>query len=313
MSPVVFTITVTKETLENCANSRLDVVLASVCDDLSRSAIVQRIKAGDSKVNTLVITKPKKEIFEGDVIELTMKAPPVLEVTPHPVDFEVIAEEEDFLIINKPAGLTVHHSSTKPEEITLVHGLLHRYPDFSNFESNERPGIVHRLDKKTSGLLLVARNPQAQAALSDLFRNRTIKKTYFALVKGHMKQEGSITFPIGRDPFQRNRMSARPGAIAPRESRTDYEVVEYLDNDSFIKLDLHTGRTHQIRVHCAALRHGLIGDEVYGKKSQRIARQALHAGRLSFTYKGKDYSFEAPLPGDMKNALDELRRGLSSC
>lgn len=312
MSATTRTTTVTAELLERCTNHRLDVVLATVHDDLSRSAIAQRIKEGEVSVNSKAVTKPKQEVFEGDVVAVTLKPPAPLEVTPHPVDFEVIAEEPDFLIINKPAGLTVHHSATKPEEITLVHGLLHRYPEFLDFESHERPGIVHRLDKRTSGLLLVARNATAQTALSQLFKDRTIKKTYYAIVKGHMEQSGTIDFPVGRHPIHRNRMSARPGCIAPREARTDYEVIEHFEVDSFIKLDLHTGRTHQIRVHCAALKHGLLGDETYGKCTQLITRQALHAGHLSFTYKGKDYAFEAPLPGDMKHTLHELRRGILS-
>lgn len=303
MAHKTFTFTVT-----DADAVRLDTYLASqFVDEYSRTAMATRIKAGDVTVNGKAFTKPRHEVREGDEIILIMPPPPSYDIVPQEVAFEVIAEEEDFLIVVKPAGLTVHHSATAPEEVTLVHGLLHRYPDFADFEDEHRPGIVHRLDKHTSGLLVVARTQPALLRLSKLFKDRQISKTYYALVFGHTDKIGTVDVPIGRHPSQRHKMAAN--GVASRHATTHYTAHTYYDEGyTLLELDLVTGRTHQIRVHCASIGHPLVGDTMYGRTSPMMNRQALHAGKLAFTYQGKQYAYESPLPDDFADLLAKLTK-----
>jgi 23S rRNA pseudouridine1911/1915/1917 synthase len=271
----------------------------------SRSQIAQWIKQKAITINSQTITKPSYPVLTGHVISVRIPHPPLSALTPHDVPFEVLAEEKEFLIINKPAGLVVHHSVSAPHELSLVHGLLARYPEFLQFDSTERPGIVHRLDKDTSGLLLVARNPQALTALAALFKNRSIHKQYHAIVVGYPPRAGTISLPIGRDPVHRHKMSVN--GIAARDATTHYTVQKYFEHSlSLLELTIVTGRTHQIRVHCSHERFPVLGDATYGTTSKYIGRQALHARKLSFTYKGIAYSYTAPYPDDFNQALKVL-------
>lgn len=220
-----------------------------------------------------------------------------------PVDFGIVDQQPDFFVINKPAGLVVHPTQSALEEVTLVNGLLHRFAEFQGFEDKERPGIVHRLDKNTSGLMLIARNQKAQIELASMFKNRQIHKTYLALVSNHPPQKGTVDLPIGRHPHERHKMSTF--GIEARPALTHYNVLKYYNDSTLIAANIVTGRTHQIRVHCAAIGHGLIGDATYGVSSKLIDRQALHAWKISFEYKGKLHEYTQPVPDDFKNALKQ--------
>jgi 23S rRNA pseudouridine1911/1915/1917 synthase len=241
----------------------------------------------------------------ADIISITFKNRE-WNLDPTPVAFEVIDEQEDFLIINKPAGLLVHHATSSPGEITLVNGLLHSYPDMHNTESAQRPGIVHRIDKHTSGLLLVARNLQAQAALSAMFKDRKIEKTYLAVASGITPATGRIDLPIGRHPTERHKMSTI--GIESRNALSFFTAKEFFKEATLLEVRIVTGRTHQIRVHCAAIGHGLLGDSTYGQSSPLIERQALHAWQMKFEYKEKSFSYQAPLPEDITRLLTALRK-----
>lgn len=296
---------------------RLDWYLVYAFQDAhTRSYLVQSIKSSKISVNNKIITKPRFLVKPGDSISGTIGKPEPYGITPKEVNFDVIFEHEDFLIINKPAGLLVHHSHTSDStensgEESLVQGLLYRYKELKDFNDPdiiERPGIVHRLDRDTSGLLVVARNPRAHARLSDLFKNREIKKIYYAITTGYTDKAGDIDFEIGRHKIHRYKMSH--DGIAPKPAFTSYQTEGYFklkqEEFSLIRINLKTGRTHQIRVHMRAVGHPLLGDSLYGSSSKLITRQALHAKELSFNYLGEAFSFTIDFPDDMKNLLDKL-------
>lgn len=280
---------------------RLDNFLASSFPDHSRTYFQDLIKKGHIEVNGTLATKSSTHLKEYDKVSCLFPPPPLLNVEPADVAFEIVDKNEDFLIINKPEGLLVHPTTTLPHEPSLVAGLLYRFDEFKKFDSNERPGIVHRLDKNTSGLLVVANSQQSQAAFSALFKERLVKKVYLALVEGHPPKSGKINFPIGRDPRNPSKMSHK--GVAPREALSYYSVIKYYKEHALLEVRIVTGRTHQIRVHCAAIGHPIVGDEVYGKPSPLIKRQALHAWKISFTYKNRDYAYCKRIPEDFKRLL----------
>ena len=287
----------------NNSGIRLDKFLHTMSPDHSRSYFHELITDGHVMVNNQIVKKSSYSIKDSDQIVVTFvyKQP---NLDPVHVDFEIIDEQEDFLIINKPAGLLVHYSVTTPDEVSLMNGVLHRYKEFKKFDDKHRPGLVHRIDKNTSGIVIVARNQQAQAELSALFKNRQIHKSYLALVNKHPDSKGSIDHPIGRHPIQRHMMSVF--GIQSRPALTHYTVLTYFQNSTLIQADIVTGRTHQIRVHCAAIGHELIGDSVYGISSKRIGRQALHAWKVSFMFRGNHYAYVCSIPDDLKKLLAEL-------
>ncbi len=284
---------------------RIDSFLHARIPEFSRNYFQELIDAGFVLINELPLTKSNYRLKLNDRVHATLRTK-LCNTAPAHVEFEVIDEQPDFLVINKPAGLLVHHTATNPEEITLVNGLLHRFPDMQKIEGNERPGIIHRIDKNTSGLLLVARNAQAHNTFTALFQERKIKKTYLAVVAGNPSADGRIDLAVGRHPTERHKMSTI--GIESREALTFYKVQQQFSTASLLEVRIVTGRTHQVRVHCAAIGHGLLGDEVYGVKHPLIARQALHAWRVAFTFQGKEFSYEAPLPDDMQGLL----RGLAA-
>jgi len=289
---------------------RIDTFLIGQLPDYSRSYFQKLIKGGFILVNGSSVQKSFM-VSLGDEIKISIPEPRQPSVDPIDVPFDILALHDDFLVINKPAGLTVHHSKDYSPEPTLVHGLLHRFQEFKAFDNSDRPGIVHRLDKQTSGLLIVARNERSLAEFSRMFKTREIKKEYLAVVKGHPDPQGIIDLPVGRHPVERNKMSHV--SYRPREARTEYTVIQYYKNCALVRIRLITGRTHQIRVHFAAKGHGLLGDSMYGLASKRygptsqIKRQALHAWRLSFTYKGTTFSYFCPVPNDFKKLLRFLK------
>ena len=296
----------------------------------SRSFFQHIIKEGYASLNGKPITKSSCPVKAWDSITITF--PPKRAIAPTAVaqmvktknlDIEVVHENEHFLIIYKPANIMVHAPSERSGAITLVDWLLVNYPGISQVGYSDRPGIVHRIDKDTSGLLVVPKTPYAHAAFSKLFKDRAIHKTYLAVVEGHPDPAGTIDIPIGRSP-QGNKMAAFPeykpytdsgapttlkssrGSRRIRHAITHYVVKQYFENNALIEATIVTGRTHQIRVHCTAIGHSIVGDPVYGKKSKFIKRQALHAYCLSFIFDGKEHTFCRELPDDFQELLAAL-------
>ncbi len=286
--------------------TRLDKFLADACPDITRSQIQKLIQTGNVTVNA-VSERPSHKLKTGDHIAILIPAPEPTSLIPEDIPFDVVYEDPDIVIINKPAGLAVHPAPGHPGH-TLANALLKRFPDLAGFGASLRPGIVHRLDKDTSGLMVIARNEKARLFLVNEFKSRTVKKCYIVLVRGKLLPErGAIDAPIGRDPANRKRMAI---VSKGREARTDYRVIEHLDGYSLVEARIQTGRTHQIRVHFAAIGHPVFGDPVYGVKSPLLGRQFLHAYclELKLPSSGQTRSFTLDLPGDLKKVLRELAR-----
>ena len=296
----VTTITITDP---GAIGTRLDRFLASQFPEYSRSYFKALIDDGLILVNGLQ-AKSSQAVKLSDVLTITFKSK-TFNLAPIPVAFDIVDEHKDFIVINKPAGLSVHPSLSAPDEVTLINGLLHRFGDMAHFYEAERPGIVHRLDKNTSGLLLIARNPQAQAELSSLFKDRKIHKKYIALVHKHPDRSGSVDLPIGRHAIERHKMGVF--GIEARSALSHYRVLAYYADASLLEVAIVTGRTHQIRVHMASIGHPIVGDAVYGTSSTHIGRQALHSWYVAFNFRGKDYAYSCPIPHDMIHAINALK------
>lgn len=283
---------------------RLDQYLFDTYQGYSRTYFQKLIEMGKVLVNGKPASKVSYKLKKNDIIALTFVQTHVFNLAPQPMKLDVIFEHDDFVIINKQAGLLVHPAATTaPNEPTLVGGLLHYFKELSVFDDLERPGIVHRLDKDTSGVILIARTIQAQIAFSAMFKDRHMHKKYLAIVRGEPPRDGTIDYPIGRHPNLRHKMSHV--GLASREATTHYRTLTYFEGHALVEASPVTGRTHQIRVHLAAIGHGIMGDNVYGFQSKLINRQALHAYQLNFTYKGQEFSFSASIPEDFKPFLVE--------
>jgi 23S rRNA pseudouridine1911/1915/1917 synthase len=247
------------------------------------------------------------QVREGDVVEFDHPAAPQAGLEPEALPLEVLYEDDDFLVVVKPAGMVVHPAAGH-QSGTLVHALLGRGGGLSAGGGLSRPGIVHRLDRGTSGLMLVARNDQSHRALAAQLADRTLSRTYLAIVRGIVKEAaGELEGPIGRDPRDRKRMAV---VERGRPARTRYEVVERLRNHTLLRCSLYTGRTHQIRVHLAAFGHPVAGDAQYGRpRPGEPARPMLHAFRLRLRHprSGEPMEFEAPPPEDFSSFLESLR------
>ena len=282
---------------------RIDRHLVTALPELSRSRIQQLIRSGSVRLNG-AITRPHQLVRTGDQIELTNPPPEKIETRPEAIPLEILFEDDDLIVINKPAGMTVHPGAGHHEH-TLVNALLHHCSTLSGIGGKERPGIVHRLDKETSGCLVAAKNDIAHRELSKQFATRTVEKIYLALVAGKLrKQTGVIEEKIGRHPVQRKRMSV--SSPRGREARTEYRVLRLNEQASLIECRLHSGRTHQIRVHLHHLGHPVLGDKIYGLRfAKNFPRQMLHAWKLGFRHPrtGEWKNFEAPLPDDFEQAI----------
>jgi len=284
---------------------RLDRFLARELPALSRSYIQKLINLDNVLVNGQ-IAKASLKITIGDTVIITIPPPEDNIILPESIPLSVIYEDADVIILDKPAGMTVypapgHHGQT------LINALLAYYPPLAKIGSPNRPGIVHRLDKDTSGLLVVAKNDAAQQNLIGQFKARSITKVYLALVKGRVTSpHGIIEAPIGRDPYNRKRMAV---VEKGKEARTEYRIREYAGNNTLLEVVLKTGRTHQIRVHLSAIGYPVVGDSTYGGKSTFLKRQFLHAHKLGFNLPstGTYREFESALPADLQQTLSSIR------
>jgi 23S rRNA pseudouridine1911/1915/1917 synthase len=292
---------------ENEAKIRLDRFLANKLPEYSRSRLQQLVRTGFVRLNGAT-TRPRHLVRSGDKIELTEAPLEKIDNQPEPIPLEVLFEDKDIIVINKPPGLVVHPGAGHRQH-TLVNALLSHCPTLSGIGGKERPGIVHRLDKETSGCLVVAKNDWAHRELSRQFAERRVEKIYLALVAGKLRKEaGAIEEKIGRHPVHRQRMSV--ASARGRPAKTDYRVVCSGDQASLVECRLYSGRTHQIRVHLHHLGHPVLGDKVYAAHlAKNFPRHMLHAWKLGFRHpcSGESKSFEAPLPDDFTTAMKILR------
>ena len=330
----------TIEVSPEAKGQRLDQFLAAQLEGVSRSRVQLLLDQGDVLVNG-EREKASLKLRGGESITITGEPHPApLRATPEDIPLQVVFEDNDLAVVNKPAGMMVHAGSGQSDDArsrgTLVNAILFRFNKLSSSAGELRPGIVHRLDKDTSGLIVVAKNDRTHAALAEMFSSRSIKKTYIALVQGHVERaRGTINASVGRDPVRRTRMTAKPQDNA-RSAVSHYEVVQRLENRfgkfTLVKVRIETGRTHQIRVHMASIGHPVVGDTLYGGPGHltdqvasqaaqskaarrnaeperlRLGRNFLHAARLEFPHPrtGKLLELEAPLPSELEAFLARM-------
>ena len=296
--------------------SRLDRFLASVVADHSRSQIQRLIREGLVRVSGRA-ARPNQPVRSGQ--EIAVDIPPPIDPVPRPeaLPLQILYQDDDVIVVDKPAGMVVHPAAGHASG-TLVNALLHHIDDLSGIGGEKRPGIVHRLDRGTSGLMVVAKHDAAHEELARQFHDREVEKEYVALVWGVVQAGRRIDAPIGRDPVHRQKMSAR--ARRSRSAVTRIVRAEAINPAlTLARIAIHTGRTHQIRVHLSAIGHPVVGDALYGGLHRRVPgdlraithleRPFLHAARLVFTHPrdGRRMEFESPLPADLESVLDQLR------
>lgn len=293
-----------KETVVEMQNGRLDKVCSEIFSDYSRSQIKQLLDGGNISVNGKT-EKAKYKVKSGDVIRLEEPETKTLELRPENIPLDIVYEDDDVIVINKPQGMVVHPAPGHDEH-TLVNALLYHCP-LSTINGTFRPGIVHRIDKDTSGLLMVAKNDKAHRSLAKQLKDKTNIREYVALVHGRIAEdEGTINAPIGRSLKDRKKQAVVKDG---RNAVTHFEVLKRYRDYTFVKCILETGRTHQIRVHMKYIGHPLVGDPLYGpKKTIKGNGQFLHAGKLGFVHPttGKLLIFEAPLPKIFQECLEKL-------
>ena len=299
------------------AGQRLDRVLGELFPEFSRSFLARLVEGGSVRVNARTAAKSSQKVDEGQRIEIDIPAAAPSGLEPQDLPLTVLYESADLVVIDKPAGLVVHPAAGHADQ-TLVNALLFKVKDLSGIGGEIRPGIVHRLDKDTSGVMVIAKNDETHRALTAAWNSDLVRKEYLAVVYGTPSElTGTVDAPIGRDPRDRKRMAV---VSTGRRAITDYEVVERLRHASLLRCSLRTGRTHQIRVHMKQLGHPIIGDPAYSgpqwrgipdKKIQKVIsefpRQALHAIRITLPVAGNPATFEAPLPEDFATLLAALR------
>lgn len=297
---------------------RFDAVVGDTIAGLSRSFAASLIRDGHIRVEGQ-LKKPSYKVKQGETITGTVPPPLPLAVMPEPILIRIVYEDEDIVVVNKPAGIVVHPGAGNRSG-TLVNALLFHCPDLKGIGGVERPGIVHRLDKNTSGLMVVAKTHAAHQALSLMFKNRDIHKEYVAIVHGAPKEDaGVITCPVGRHPTERKKMSTQ--SRSGRHAETLWRVVERFRRYALLSCIIKTGRTHQIRVHLASIHHPVVGDAVYGTPHRKyqekeaeafyrshvkpLSRHLLHARRLSFPHpvSGKRIDLESPIPEEMERFI----------
>ena len=297
-----------------CAGLRLDQTLARLMPEQSRSRLQSWILGGQVIVDGLGAS-PKQKMWGGERVQITPQQDlSGQQYSSEDIPLNILHEDDSIIIVNKPAGLVVHPGSGNWRG-TLLNALLHHHPALTGLP---RAGIVHRLDKDTTGLMVVAKTHESQTGLVRQLQSHSVKRDYFALVQGQVLHDGLVNVPVGRHPVNRTKMSI---SSSGKEARTRYRVIDQLGGCTLLLCSLETGRTHQIRVHMQSLGHPLVGDPVYGGKPSKIdpeigriiahfPRQALHAQRLELTHPktNKDMSWESPLPDDMERLLSSLRQ-----
>jgi 23S rRNA pseudouridine1911/1915/1917 synthase len=301
------------------AGLRLDLFLAGLLADQSRSSIQRLVKDGQVELSGGREARANTPVRAGEDVIVRIPPPVPARVEAEAIPLPIVYEDADLVVVNKPAGMVVHPGAGHASG-TLVNALLYHVDDLSGIGGEERPGIVHRLDRGTSGLLVVAKHDVSHRALADQFQAREVEKQYFALAWGEVHAGRRIDVPVGRDPVHRQKMSTR----APRGRHAITRVLgaEDLQGASFLHLGIDTGRTHQIRVHLSAIGHPVVGDAVYGGIRQhmaahlravtRLQRPFLHAAHLVFVHPsdGRRMEFDAPLPEDLQTVLDDVRAAL---
>jgi 23S rRNA pseudouridine1911/1915/1917 synthase len=309
---------------EESGGERIDSYLSEQIPELSRSRIQKAIRGGDLLVGSEAVRKPSRKVHPGETVMLSFSPPKPLDVSPEEIPLDIVHEDEGLLVINKPAGMVVHPAPGN-ERGTLVNALLAHCDNLSGIGGVLRPGIVHRLDAGTTGLLVVAKSDEVHYALSRQLMERRVRRIYEALILGEMpEKEGVIDYPIGRSNRNRKLMAVVPEG--GREAVTAYYVLDTFGQFQYIRLKLGTGRTHQIRVHLSHAGHPVLGDPDYGGRKIRrlnlskkeldtwkkilsqLDRQVLHARELSFVHplSGEEVSYEAPLPSDFVSVLEML-------
>ena len=309
---------------EDATGMRLDRFLATLPEVGTRARGRQLIDAGYVRVDTTV-RKPATELRAGMEIAVDVPPPAPSELEAQDIPLRVLYEDAELLVIDKPAGMVVHPAPGARRD-TLVNALLHRARHIASVGATERPGIVHRLDRDTSGVLAIALTPASLESLAKQFRERSVRKEYIAVAHGAVRHpRGRVELPVGRDPRERKRMRAAATSRGrTRSALTTYEVIERLPGATLLRLSPHTGRTHQLRVHMQSLGHPLIGDHLYGGTRHAVRgcpknaaaaieafrRQALHAHTLAIAHPvtQKPLRFEAPIPDDIESLLEELRK-----
>jgi len=298
---------------------RLDRYLTDALEDVSRSLLQKQIDNQAVQINAQAPARGNKTLVKaGDTIRYSPPPPELIDVVGENIPIEIIYEDEDIVVVNKQANLVVHPALGHPRG-TLVNALIYHIKDFETPTDEVRPGIVHRLDRDTTGVMVVAKHRSSQKRLVELFQQRKVKKIYRAIVRGIPKElEGSFETCYGRHPRDRKRFSSR--VLTGKEAVTHYEVTEVFLGSCFVDIQLETGRTHQIRVHFCDHGHALVGDPVYGARRQskdpklapilrRFSRPALHAAQLSFRHPitNRKMNFESALPDDLEQLLEDLR------
>ena len=293
---------------EEDAGKRLDAFLRERTE-LSRSRIAALISEGAARADGAVETKPACRVEAGVRYELSVPQARPVHIQPQDIPLDILYQDADIVIVNKPCGMVVHPAAGN-EDRTLVNALLYHVKDLSGIGGEMRPGIVHRLDKDTSGLILIAKNDRAHAALSEQFKARSMEKHYRAVILGHFSDDhGLIDAPIARHPTDRKRMAVVPDG---RPSQTQWSLLERLNGASLLDVHLLTGRTHQIRVHMLSVGHPLLGDRIYApnlKMPVRVPRLMLHAYSLAFDHPatGARLCVQAPLPDAFEQTVQKLR------
>jgi len=298
---------------------RIDRVLASEIAGYSRSQIQRLIDEGQVAVPRVKVVKANTQVREGDVISVTLPAPVAASPAAEAIPLEILYQDPDVIVVNKPAGMVVHPGAGH-DSGTLVNALLHHVTDLSGIGGELRPGIVHRLDKGTSGVMVVAKHDTAHQELARQFHDREVEKEYVALVWGLVQQRKRIDLPIGRDPVHREKISTR--ARRARSAVTRVTWARHIPGLSLLRIAIATGRTHQIRVHLNAIGHPIVGDSLYGgvhrrvpqdlRAVQQLGRPFLHAERLAFVQPrtGETLEFIVPLPMDLRTVLEAIEPSL---
>ncbi len=294
--------------VEEEQGKRLDVYIVSKDSDVTRTSAQRQIEQGNVTINGKKTTKVSYKVSNGDEIEIEEKEPVEIELKAQDIPVDIVYEDKDIIVVNKPKGMVVHPANGNPDG-TLVNAIMAICKDsLSGIGGEIRPGIVHRLDKDTSGLLIVAKNDMAHVNMSEQIKRHEVKKTYIALVRGVVKEnEATIDMPIGRSNSDRKKMAVTKNG---KNAVTHIKVLKRYDKYTLLEVNIETGRTHQIRVHLAHIGYPVIGDYIYsnGKNEFGIVGQCLHAKSLEFKHPitGEDMKLEAPLPAYFKNVINEL-------